>query len=246
MTLTVQWKGIDKLVRDLQKAKATAVPYAAKTALNTMAGEARRLWQREIRGTFTLRNQFTERSILTTRATGKGADLQSSVGSTAPYMGEQETGGEVHGASGQKGIPGPAAAGQAPGTHRTRLVRGANKLSAINVLRGPQTGSKKRRNAIAIAMAVRQGKQVVLLERANGKGKALFRVSGGQQRWSSKRNAFTRRALKLRLLWTFKGAVHVPPAPTLQRALRALEPKVPSMCEAAIIDQFRRHHVLGF
>jgi hypothetical protein len=244
--LTIQWKGVDKLLADLRKAKATAVPYAVKTALNTQAFEARRIWQREIRGEFTLRNQFTERSILAVKASGKGENIQSSVGSVAPYMLQQELGGTVHGKSGLKGIPGPSAAGLPAGTKRTRLVRSANYLGTLHALKTPHGGSKKRRNAIAIAMAVRQGKQVVLLERPKG-GKGLFRVTGGQQRFSSRRRAFTRRALKLRLLWDFsKSSVHVPPAPTLQRTLHALEPKLPSMWQAAIVDQFRRHHIFGY
>lgn len=244
--LTVRWKGIDKLVRDLKRARATAVPYAVKTALNTTAFEARRIWQGQIREAFTLRNQYTERSIIAVRASGKGATIQSSVGSFAPYMGDQEQGAEVHGKTGLKGIPGPSAAGQAPGAHRTRTVRAGNRLGAINVLHPPQSGSRKRRNAVAIAMAVRAGKQVVLLDRARG-GKGLFKVTGGQRRWSSRRLAFGRRSLKLRLLYDFsRHSVHVPPAPTLQRTLRALEPKLPSMWEAAIFDQFRRHHVFGY
>lgn len=245
--LTIQWKGIEKLLKDLETAKRTAVPYAIKTALNTQAFEARRIWQGEIRNTFTLRNQFTERSILAVRAKGSGTTIQSSVGSTAPYMGEQEVDHDSTGKSGLKGIPGPSAAGLPPGTKRTRLVRAGNKLSAISVLHPTRAGaSKKQRNAIAIAMAVKQGKQVALLERAKG-GKALFKIIGGQRRWSTKRRVFTRRAMKFRLLWDFShGSYHVPAHPTLQRTLRALEPKVPSMWEAAIVDQFRRHHIFGY
>jgi hypothetical protein len=53
------------------------------------------------------------------------------------------------------------------------------------------------------------------------------------------------RALKLKLLWDFsKSSVRVPGSHTLTRTLHALDPKVPSMCEAAIIDQFRRHQYL--
>jgi len=245
MTLTIKFKGLDKLMRDLEKAKSTAVPYAMKTALNSMAQETRRLWVNEIRGTFTTRNQFTERSVLVSRATGKGGNIQASVGSTAPYMGEREVDSETHGRSGLKGIPGPAAAGQAPGTHRTRLVRAGNRLGALSVPHPTKGGSKKQRNAIAIAMAVKQGKKAALLERAKG-GKAIFQLVGGQRAWR-KRGGSMHRSLQFRLLWDFsRGSYAVPAHPTLGRALRALEPKVESMCVAAVIDQFRRHRICGY
>jgi hypothetical protein len=244
VTLSIQWKGLDKLAKDLEKAKRTAVPYAIKTALNSQAYEARRIWQGEMRKDFTLRNQFTERSVMVVRAKGRGLEIQSSVGSTAPYMGEQEVEHESRGRAGLKGIPGPAAAGQAPGTKRTRLVRSANKLGAISVAHPTGGTTKKQRNAISIAMAVRKGKQVALLERAKG-GKALFRIMGGRQ--VAKRRALSRRSLQLRMLWDFsKASYHVPAHPTLRRTLAALEPKVPSMWQAAIVDQFRRHHLFGF
>src|SRR6476661_8835723 len=97
MTFRVEFKGLDKLMRDLKKAKATAVPYAIKTALNSQAYEARRLWHREIHDAFTLRNQFTERSVMVVRAAGKGAQMQASVGSPQGYMAFQEQGGVSRG-----------------------------------------------------------------------------------------------------------------------------------------------------
>jgi len=239
MTLTIRWNGLEKLLRDLRKGKETAVPYAIKTALNSQAYEAQRLWRGEIRQQFTTRNQFTERSVMVVRAAGTGEAIQASVGSTAPYMGFQEEGGVSKGRAGLKGIPGPSAAGQAPGSRRTRLVRSGNRLGAISVAHPQLKGSKKQRNAIAIAMAVKQGKKVALLERARG-GKALFSIA-----WSGRHRAG--RAIKFRLLWDFShSGAHVPPHATLQRALTALGPKVPSMMQAAVIDQFRRHHLFGY
>jgi hypothetical protein len=244
VTLSVQWKGLEKLQRDLAKAKSTAVPYAMKSALTTQAFEARRIWQGEIRAEFTLRNQYTERSIIAVKASGTGASMQSSVGSFAEYMGDQEEGANVRGRSGHKGIPGAAAAGQAPGSKRTRVVRAANRLGALTLLHPTTRGSKKQRNAMAIAMAVRQGKKAVLLERTRG-GKGIFSITGGQRTWGKRK--FRQRQLKLRMLWDFsRSSVHVPGSHTLARTLRALEPKVVPICERAILDQLRRHHVLGY
>jgi hypothetical protein len=242
--LTVELKGLDKLAKDLATAKRTAVPYAMKSALNATAFEARRIWQGEIRATFTLRNAYTERSIIAVKASGKGAAMQSSVGSFAEYMGDQEEGADVHGKSGRKGIPGSAAAGLAPGAKRTRAVRASNRLGALNVLHPTTHGSKKQRNAIAIAMAVRHGKKVALLERTRG-GKGLFSITGGQRTWGKRK--FRKRQLKLRMLWDFsRSSVHVPGSHTLVRTLNALTPRLVPMWEAAITDQLRRHHVLGY
>src|SRR5688500_5442350 len=112
--LTVEWKGLKELVRDLKTAREKALPYAVKTSLNTAAFEARKVWQGEIRRSFTNRNAFTERSVLVERASGNDARrMFATVGSTAPYMGTQEEGGTVKGRGKRKAIPGPAAAGQA-------------------------------------------------------------------------------------------------------------------------------------
>jgi hypothetical protein len=242
--LTVQWKGVDKLRRDLKLSRAKAVPFALKTALNTTAFEARRIWQREIRTVFVNRNTFTERSILAVKAHGTPQKLQSKVGALAPWMEVQEEGGIVRGRSGHKGIPGPSAAGLPSGARRTRLVRASNRLGALKALPYPTSGSKERRNAASIAMAVRQGRRVALLEMKRG-GKGLFAVAGGRQRFNGRR--FTRRALKLRLLWDFtRSAVTVPGAHTLQRTMKALEPKLPHIYQAALLDQLRRHRVFGY
>jgi hypothetical protein len=213
--------------------------------VNSMAYEARRLWVNEIRAEFTLRNQFTERAVFVSRASGKGSAIQASVGSPHDYMAFQEQGGESHNRGGLRGIPGPAAAGQAPGTVRTRVVRAGNKLGALKLAHPQLRGTKKQRNAIAIARAVKQGKKAALLERAKG-GKAIFQLVGGQRAWR-RRGGSMHRSLQFRLLWDFsRGSYHVPAHPTLGRALRALEPKVPSMIEAAVVDQFRRHRICGY
>jgi hypothetical protein len=233
--LTVEFRGVKELVRDLRVARERALPYAVKTAVNSAAFEARTIWQGEIRRSFTTRNRYTERSILVERARGLDAKrMVAVVGSVAPYMGDQETGAVIRGKGKHKAIPGPAAAGLPAGAKRTRMVRAPNKLSAIKVAK-VRGSTVQQRWAIALGQARRTGRKFVLLERPKG-GKALFRVGGGK-----------RRKATLRLLWDVsRSSVRVPPEPTLQRTLKALEPKLPHMYQAALLEQFRRHKLLGF
>lgn len=240
---SVKIKGAEKLAKDLQKAKQTAVPYAIRTYLTTAAFEARKVWQGELRKDFTLRNQYTERSIIAVKASGSLPTMQSKVGSFASYMGQAEEDSR-RAATGRWGIPGAAAAGQAPGSKRTRVVRAAARLGALHVAHPNVSGSKARRNAAAIRLAVQRGSGVALLERPGG-GKGLFKVSGGRRRFTGR--SFTQRAVKVRLLWDVsRRSVHVPGSHTLAHALKVLEPKHEHMMQAALLEQLRRHHVLGY
>jgi hypothetical protein len=223
-----------KAIRDLKTFKATAIPYAVRNALNRSAFHGREEWQREIAASFTLRNNWTTRSLRVERASGRDAgSMRAYLGSLAVYMGDQEKGGIVKGKTGLKGIPGPVAAGLAPGAHRTRLVRAGNRLNALH-LRKPIGATKAQRNAVAIAMAKRKGEKAVLLERPKG-GKGIFKLMGG------------RRKVQVRLLWDFsRRSVHVPSQPTLQRTLRRIQPRVEAIHVEAVVEQLKRHKILGY
>ncbi len=229
---TVKITGVKEMVRDLQKMREQAVPNALKNALNTAAFETRNIWQREIRSVFTNRNTYTANSIRVEQAST--TKLEARVGSVADYMGKQETGGTVTGHSGRKPIPAPVAAGQSPGSNRTRLVRSRFKLGAVNVAHPSLRGDRKQRNAIAIAVARKHGKKMVLLERPSG-GKGLF-VLGGRAK-----------APTTRLLWNVsRSSVRVPAEPTLERSLAAVRPKLQHMLEAALLEQLRKHGIAGY
>ncbi len=232
--ITIEFHGLKELVRDLRTAREKALPYAIRNAVNTAAFEARKVWQGEIRRTFTNRNQFTERSIQVEKARGLDPRrMRSFVGSTADYMDEQESGAVIRGKGKHKPIPGPVAAGLPPGVKRTKLVRAPNKLSAIKVARA-RGSSVKQRWAIAISQARREGRKFVLLERPRG-GKGLFRLGGGRKKST------------VRLLWDLsRSSVRVRPEPTLERSLKAVEPKLGHMYEAALVEQMQRAKLLGF
>lgn len=225
-------RGAKEMVRDLKTLRLRAVPFAIRNALNTTAFAARSIWQGEIRAAFTLRNQYTVRSIQVERATGfDPKTMVAKVGSTAAFMGKQEKGGTVTGKSGRKPIPGPVAAGLAPGAKRTRLVRQGFRLGAIKTGHPTLTGSRHQRNAIAIAVALRAGSKRAVLERPGGR-KGLFIVGGSDKRPTT------------RLLWDVsRSSVRVPAEPTLQRTMAAVGVKTPHIMEAAMLQQLNRFSI---
>lgn len=230
--ITVRFQGLNEAVRDLKRFREKALPFAMRNGLNTAAFEARRIWQAEIRADFTLRNNFTERSIQVEKA--QLGRLYAKVGSTAPYMGKQEEGGTVSGKSGRKPIPAPVAAGLSPGSKRTKLVRSRFYLGAIKVQHPTLRGSRKQRNAIAMAVAKRAGQKAVLLERPSG-GKGLFLLGGGKRKMTA------------RLLWDVsRSSVHVKSQPTLGRTLMAIAPKLEHIYLASVVEQLQRHKIAGY
>lgn len=227
--IKVELKGAKEMVADLKKMREKAVPFAIKNALNTVAFETRRLWQAEVKSVFTNRNLFTANSVRVEQATT--SKLQATVGSVAPYMGLQETGGTDSGRHGRKPVAGPVAGGQAPGAKRTTLVRGRFKLPAINVAHPALTGTRRQRNAIAIAVAIKSGSKRAVLERPGG-GKGLFIVGGRAK------------APTTRLLWNVsKSSVHIKAQPTLERSIAAVKPKLEHIMEASLRQQMQRFGV---
>jgi hypothetical protein len=221
-----------KALEDLRSFRKKAVPYALRNAVNTAAFEGRKIWQGEIKRSFTLRNQFTTRSIRVEKARNPRM-IMAVLGSVAPYMAKQEEGGTVRGRSGKKAIPGPVAAGQRPGAKRTRLVRAGFRLGAIKVPR-LRTGSRIQRNAVAIAMAKRRGQKFALLQRPKG-GKGLFLLGGGKRKASTK------------LLYDVsRSSVRVPAAPTLARTMHRMNARTPAIVHAAVLKELRRNKVFGY
>jgi hypothetical protein len=236
VTFSVTFKGDRKLARDLEKFKKTAVPYAVRDGLNGLAFEARRVWGDEIRKTFVNRNTFTaNRALEVGKAKGTNvSSMAARVGSIAAYQAFQETGGTVRGKSGHRGIPGPQAAGQAAGSHRTRVVRMTNRLGSIKAAKALRGKTRRQRNAAAMAMAKRSGQKFAVLQRPRG-GSGLFVITG------------PKRKLKARLMWDLsRKSAHVKAHPTLGPTLKRMQPRVVAVCSSALLKQLQRHKILGY
>lgn len=234
--LVVDTRQLEKLSRDLKTFAKKAYPYAVREGLNRTALAAKNVWAEEIRGTMVLRNQWTVGSLRTVRVAG-GQDprlMVSKVGSLARYMGVQEDGGRKskHGKHGVA-IPTRVASGEGRGGGvRRRLVRGPNKLSAIQVP-SRAGASRKQRNAIMIRRALASGKRFVFLQTERTKG--LFRISGGK------------RSTRVDMVWDVsRASVRIPKNPTLETTLKRLGPHIVAIQLGALREQAARHRLFGY
>lgn len=117
--ITFDAKKLQKTFSEMEKAHKIA----SKNTLNIMAFVSRKNAQKIIGSEFTLRNNFTKRSIRVETAKENSQELQSSVGSTAKYMEIQEKGGTKKKASiGQYAVR---------GGNMNRLISQQYYLSAI-------------------------------------------------------------------------------------------------------------------
>lgn len=244
LSVYVDTSDFKKLHDYLARFKKTALPYAARDALNGCAFELRKEWQSQIRTTFTNRNNFTERSIRVEKASGTNLKtMQSRTGSVAAYMAEQESGGTRHARGKHLPIPAPVAGGGKPGGRsRPRLIGGRYKLGAVSV--GHPNLAKygrRRQNAIAMAIAIRKGERFALLNRAKGKGRGIFEVKGNKR--AGKHHA----GGKLKLIWNVsQGSVKTKPEPTMRRAVNASGYRFERAIYTALLNQLRRNRLLGF
>lgn len=237
----IEWKGLDRALRDLELFAEKAVPYAIRAALNAVAFETQRTWRLRMSQTMVLRNKWTERSALVERATGLAPHAMfATVGSKLDYLEKQESG-FTESKSGKHGIPIPTgfSAGQEGANPRTRLVSGRRWLSRINLTKRPSANSRPARNHAAIAAARKSGSRHVLLEVRGGK-KGIFELVGGRGGGGAGRQAST-----LKMVWDLShGSVSVESNPTLARAVRFVtERKAEQLAEQELRKQLRLHRI---
>jgi hypothetical protein len=245
--ISVDVSQIDKVVADLGKFAKRAMPHAVRNATNELAFKARKVWVSTIEEKMVLRNRYTLRSIRVDKA--KGVDIermQAVLGSGLKYMAAQEEGAS-HQLRNRHAIPTGASAGQRGARPRTKQVRRPNQLSAIDLSRRLHTGSRAQRNAANIRMARKAGKKVVYLESAAGH-KGLFRMNGGRARGKHGRFAGSSAQLSsVTMLWeTGKSSRPVPANPTLGPTVQKVSGGGPEVFLEALIDQAKRHKVMGY
>lgn len=229
-TFTLDQRQVREFRDALEKMRKKAVPYAIRDSLNTMAFEARKVWQDELRAKMTLRNKWTLGSLRVEKATGTNVEaMESRVGTGLDYLAFQEHGGTEH-AKGRVGkpIPTSASAGQGKKSPRTKQVQKRNWQSAIHLASKRITyGSRSYRNQVAIAEAIK-GSGYVFLDL--GRRKGIFRVSG-----TKKGN------LRVRMIWDMsRKSVTAKPRPTLEPTVRAIGARASEIQMAALKKQFDR------
>lgn len=230
--ISVTWKGVDKLRRDLETFAKRAVPYAAREYVNNAAFTARTEYVRRAEANMVLRSQWTVRSMQVEKTKSLKLDgMEAKTGSVADFMRAQEDGETVR-AKGKHGTPIPAAA---PGNRKGRKSKtpAKNRLARLRVEHARVSGARQRRNAVAIQQALKGGGGVVFLDLRKSRG--LYRVSG------------TRRGARIRKVWDLsKRSVRVPSNPMLEQAINIVSPKLPSIATKALLYQLKRHKVLGY
>lgn len=239
----VDWRGMEKLQRDLQIFARKAIPHAVRNGLTRTAYEARGEYIEAARSRLTLRNTWTERTIQVAPARGMVVDqMEARAGSTAQYMADQEAG-KTEVASGKHGVPIPTSFSAGQGLKkkpRTRLVQRPNRLPAIDLAsRGSARASRGRSsnrmqaNAIAIRKALAAGSKYVFLDLRRRKG--IFKLQG------------SKRGLKVRLVWDLsERSVRVRPTPMLLQAIIQTLNVAPRIQAAAMVEQLRRNKVFGY
>ena len=175
--LTIDTRQLKRFEADLIALNKRGLPYATRKAVNGLAWRARSEWQDAISKTFTLRNQFTARSIRVEQAKGSIIrNQQSVVGSVAPYMLTQEQGGMLTGKGGQsKPVPTTAAR---IGKAQKKLVSRPNRMGRIQ-LKARRGKSQSQRNAVQIAQAKKSSSKFAYLEKGGKRG--IFKVGGGKR-----------------------------------------------------------------
>jgi hypothetical protein len=216
--------------KELEKVAKRAFPHATRNALNAMAFEGRKLWQQEMRGTFTLRNKWTEMGVRVFKAKGVSIPrMKATVMHPDGYLYKQEYGGIEP----RSAVPTPTAAGQGRAGKRTKLVRRPFKVGAISLGDRLKAGSRAQRNVAAVHMAAKAGRRFVYLEGAKKHG--IFLIKGGKRR------------PRVEMLHdTTSGSHRVPPPPTLQPAINKLNGIAPKLMKEAVVEQLRRAKAFGY
>jgi len=182
--IKVNDEDVKQFESDLKTFAKRAYPFATKNALNKAAFVAQSIYRSNARSNMIHRNKFTNQSIQVEQARTLAVSRQASiVGSTAPYMLDQEFGKNIT-KKGDRGVPIATsyAAGQGEGSQpRTRLPRKANSMATIQLAKRRKRGKTKRQqNFILVREAAQSGRKYIFMDL--GRKKGIFKVIGGKRR----------------------------------------------------------------
>lgn len=245
MSFSTDFRDIARYERDLKVFADRALPFANRSALNTLAFETRSESQKRIDKQFILRNTFTKRSVQVDRARGlRISEQRARVGSIAEYLETQEFGGTKR-KQGKHGVPIPTtvAAGQGQSAKpRTRLPTRSNKLKniSLNRQRSNRTLSRRKRIAATIREAVDTGNRFIFLDL--GRTKGIFRVIGGRRN-SKNRGAMVPGARLSMIHDLSEESVTIPKSPWLDPSIDRVLPNGPRIYVDALKFQLQRHRL---
>jgi hypothetical protein len=179
------------LMNEVDRLNRFGIPNAARDTLNQAAFEVRDQARGGLKNEFTLRNTYTNRSIMADRTSSRHIeDMVTVVGSAQDYMRKQEEG-FSESARGSHGlaIPTPGAAGEKGGIRRrTRPISRRNYLTTLQPVKaygwnimGP---SNRGRSGImaAIYFAIASGGRTIFIDRRRDhyhRKTGVYLITGG-------------------------------------------------------------------
>jgi len=241
--LSINFKEIKEFEADLKVFARRAYPFATKGTINGAAFGAQKAAQANVRRSMTTRNRFTERSIqVEPSRTLRVSRQAATVGSTAPYMEDQEFGGIVA-KEGRYGavIPTSWAANQEGARPRTKLPTRANKLANIQLAKRIRTGKTSRRQEafLRALLAANQGDKYVLIPGGGRASTGIYRVWGRGRKVKGQY-----RRIKMKMVYSLRrNPVSVPATPWLGPAVVQVEPTIPRIYLRELKRQAKRHRL---
>ena len=181
--MLIAWdsRDIRQLEQNLGRMLGSAMPYAVRNTLNTMAFNGRRYWAANMEKSFILRNHWTKASTRVERVPGGQSimSMKSRLGSVEEYVKQQELG-HARRSEGKHGYPWatPFASGEAT-QPRQRIVRKAKRLAQLNIHRSKGHTRAATMKAIHEAKAKSPANRYVLIRRGAIVG--IHHVGGGKK-----------------------------------------------------------------
>ncbi len=225
-----------KLGRAIKDFSEKQYPIVNGMALNRTAFETRTEYVRIVKGRFTLRNKGTVKSIQFRKARGFNPNTQeSSVGSTAQYMADQEFG-AIKKATGTKGvaIPTTSASNESLSARpRKKVVSRPRRRSSIRLTKSTvKARSRKQHIFLTIRAAAEKGSGTFVYLPILGKkgdAKGIYRITGKGKK------------AKIRLIYSLsKKTLPIKKAPTLLPAVNNIIPKMPGFWKEAAEKRMKK------
>jgi hypothetical protein len=224
---------IEQLENELDKFGSKTFPHAVRDTLSITAYEASKEAKEQANRVFTMRNQYTARSIRYTRARGRVVNqMESAVGSVQEYMREQEEGFTRRG-RGKHGVAVPTsyAAGQEGAKPRTKPIRRTNWLQRLKMARSKRRAASVAQEIVQAAReAVATGRRTLYLPLRHP---GLYRIVGGR-----KTGRGWPRGAKLKILYSLEDrSVRTEAHPWLEPAVRVVLTRQDEYYRRALLRQ---------
>lgn len=201
-------------------------------ALNRTAFEARKEYVKIVERRFTIRNKGTVKSIQFNKVQGLNPNTQeSSVGSTAQYMADQEFG-SVKKATGKKGIAIPTSTASNESLSakpRKKVVSRPRRRSSIRLTKSTVRARSRKQHVVATIRATAE----------KGSGKFVYLpIQGAKGIYRVTRKG---KKAKIKMIYSLsKKTMPIKKAPSLAPAVNNIIPKIPRYYKEAAEKRMKK------